>query len=90
MMFEITFKDFYELGYEEDAWHELYVVKNGLDEVLYVGITSQKIWDRWFGWNGHIFLSGPILVGRSSVGNKIVDHLPDAWEWKVQLWSLDD
>lgn len=71
-MLEITFKEFYELSYEGDAWHELYVVKNGLDEVLYVGITSQKIWDRWFGWNGHISLSGAILVGKSSVGCKIV------------------
>jgi len=90
MMLEITFREFYELEYEEDGLHELYVVKNGLDETLYVGITSQKIWDRWFGWNGHIFLSGAILEGRSSVGNKIVDHLPDSWKWKVQLWTLDD
>lgn len=89
-MLEITFKEFCELEYEEDGPHELYVVKNGLDETLYIGITSQKIWDRWFGWNGHIFLSGAILEGRSSVGNKIVDHLPDSWKWKIQLWSLDD
>lgn len=89
-MIEITFKEFYELEYKEDGLHELYVVKNGLDETLYIGITSQKIWDRWFGWNGHIFLSGAILEGRSSVGCRIVDHLPDSWAWIVQLWTLDD
>jgi hypothetical protein len=37
------------------------------------------------GWNGHIFDGGDFLDGRSSVGEKIVDHLPDSWEWKIQL-----
>jgi hypothetical protein len=54
-MIEITFKDFYELNYRETEAYELYVMKNGHDEVLYVGISSQNIWGRWFGWNGHIF-----------------------------------
>ena len=30
------------------------------------------------------------LIGESSVGQKVVDHLPDSWDWKIQLWSLDD
>ena len=90
MMIEITFREFYELKYQEDGFHELYVVKKDLCEILYVGISSQKIWDRWFGWNGHIFDGGDFLDGRSSVGEKIVDHLPDSWEWKIQLWTLED
>jgi hypothetical protein len=89
-MIEITFREFYELDYQEDGYHELYVMKNGLDEVLYIGITSQRIWDRWFGLNGHIFDGENFLNGRSSVGQKIVDHLPAAWEWKIQLWTLED
>ena len=86
-MIEITFKEFYKLEYEEDAVHELYIVKNCLNETLYIGITSQRIWDRWFGWNGHIFDSGDFLDGRSSIGIKIVDHFPDSWEWKIQSKS---
>jgi hypothetical protein len=36
-------------------------------------------------------MEGPnYLVGQSSVGEKIVDHLPDSWEWKIQLWTLED
>ncbi|MBI3170265.1 MAG: hypothetical protein HYZ22_17410 [Chloroflexi bacterium] len=89
-MIEITFKEFYELNYQEDAFHDLYVMKNGNDEVLYVGISSQKIWDRWFGWNGHIFDDHLILIGKSSIGQKVVDNLPDSWCWKIQLWTLDD
>lgn len=57
-MIEITFREFYELKYQEDALHELYVVKNGLGDILYIGITSQTIWERWFGWNGHIHVLG--------------------------------
>jgi hypothetical protein len=55
MMIEITFREFYELKYQEDGFHELYVVKNDLGEILYVGISSQKIWDRWLAGTG-IFL----------------------------------
>ncbi|MDO9299755.1 MAG: hypothetical protein Q7T89_00160 [Anaerolineales bacterium] len=48
-MIEITFREFYELKYQEDGFHELYVAKNDLGEILYVGISSQKNLDRWFG-----------------------------------------
>ena len=89
-MIEITFKDFYEYKYNEDGFHELYVMKNGFEDILYVGISNQNIWNRWFGWNGHIMAGPNFMVGESSVGRKIVDHLPDSWDWKIQLWTLDD
>ena len=90
MMIEITFKDFYEYKYREDGFHELYVMKNGLEEILYVGISNQNIWNRWFGWNGHIMDGPRYMVGESSVGQKIVDHLPDSCNWKIQLWTFKD
>jgi len=90
MMIEITFKDFYEYTYHEDGFYELYVMKNGLEEILYVGISTQNIWNRWFGWNGHIMDGPNFMVGESSVGRKVVDHLPDSWDWKIQLWTLND
>ncbi len=89
-MIEITFKDFYECKYSDDAPYELYVMKNGLGDALYIGISNQNIWDRWFGWNGHIMATDKFMIGESPVGQKIVDHLPDSWNWKIQLWTLDD
>ena len=36
-------------------------------------------------------MDGPnFMVGESSVGRKVVDHLPDSWNWKIQLWTLND
>jgi len=73
-MIEITFKDFCEYRYHEDGFYELYVVKNGLEEILYVGISDQNIWNRWFGWNDHIMGDASYMIGESTVGKKIVDH----------------
>jgi len=84
-MIEITFKNFFEYKYSHEEFHELYIMKNGLDEVLYIGISEQNIWNRWFGFNGHIRDGGNFLQGRSSVGEKVVDYLPDSWDWKIQL-----
>ncbi len=88
-MIEITFRDFYEHKYSDDGF-ELYVMKNALDDVLYVGISRNDVWNRWFAWNGHIARDAKFMVGESSVGQKITDHLPDSWSWKIQLWTLDD
>jgi len=87
---EITFKEFYLRTYPQEEFHELYLMKNELGEVLYVGISSQDIWDRWFGWNGHINEGDSYLLGKSAVGEKVVDHLPNSWDWKIQLWTLED
>ena len=39
-MIEISFREFFEYTYHEDEFHELYVMKNGLNEILY---SHQKI-----------------------------------------------
>lgn len=89
-MIEITFREFFEYKYRENGFHELYVMKNGLDETLYIGISSENIWNRWFGSRGHVMVGTNYLIGESSVGRKVVDHLPDSWDWKIQLWTLED
>jgi hypothetical protein len=89
-MIEITFREFFEYNYREDGVHELYVMKNGLGETLYIGISSENIWNRWFGPRGPILAGNNRMVGESSIGQKIVDHLPDSWDWKIQLWRLED
>ena len=89
-MIEITFREFFEYEYPHDGFYELYVMKNGLGQILYVGISSDNIWNRWFGSRGHVMVGTNYLVGQSSVGQKVVDHLPDSWIWKIQLWTYED
>ena len=88
-MIEISFKRFHDQDYVEKGY-DLYVMKNGLGDPLYVGISTQSIWERWFGWNGHMVWDGNIIYGTSAVGQKIEDHLPDLLKWKIQLWTLKD
>jgi hypothetical protein len=88
-MIEIDFEKFHNQDYVERGY-SLYVMKNGLDDALYVGISTRSIWDRWFGWNGHMVWDGNIIYGTSAVGQKIEYHLPDSMKWKIQLWALKD
>src|SRR4030095_4000896 len=89
-MIEISFREFFEYTYHEDGFHELYVMNNGLNEILYVGISSENIWNRWVGSCGQIMVGTNYLSGETWVGRKVVDYLPDSWDWKIQLWILDD
>jgi hypothetical protein len=88
-MIELRFKEFYDQNYDDEGYC-VYVMKNGLGDVLYVGISTADIWLRWFGGAGHIPWSGTMFYGNSTIGEKIVNHLPDSWAWKIQLWTLKD
>ena len=73
-MIELTFLSFHEQQYQEQQFC-LYVVRNASEDVLYVGISLNDIWERWFGWGGHMTWDGSV---------------PDSLKWKIQLWSLKD
>lgn len=88
-MIEITFENFHEHNFLEEGF-VLYVLKNGLNDPLYVGISRKNIWSRWFAFGGHMIWDGKHILGQSAVGHKIVDHLPDSLNWKIQLWTLQD
>lgn len=88
-MIEITFEEFHKQHYKEEGFN-LYVVKNGLGDVLYVGISENDVWGRWFGFGGHIVWDGKVIYGESPIGSKIEEHLPSSLLWKIQLWTLDD
>jgi hypothetical protein len=88
-MIELAFSEFHEQRYREQQYC-LYVVKNGSGDVLYVGISKNDVWERWFGWGGHFTWDGDVLSGESPVGVKIENHLPDSLKWKIQLWNLED
>jgi hypothetical protein len=88
-MIELGLEDFHEHNYE-DAGFCLYVMKNGLDEVLYIGISTVDVWDRWFGWGGHMTWDGKVIYGESPIAVRIENHLPESLHWKIQLWTLKD
>jgi len=88
-MIELEFQQFHDQDYRENGY-ELYVVRNGLGDVLYVGISTNNIWERWFGWGGHMMWDGNVIYGESPIGVKIENHLPDSLNWKIQLWTLED
>jgi hypothetical protein len=88
-MIEVTFLEFHGQQYPEDRFC-LYVMKNGSDDILYVGISTNNVWERWFSWGGHMTWDGNVIYGESPVGVKIEDHLPDSLNWKIQLWTLND
>ena len=74
-MIELPIQQFHDQDYRK-LRYELYVMKNGLGEVLYVGISTRDIWDRWFGWGGHMTWDGYVIYGESPVGIRIENHLP--------------
>jgi hypothetical protein len=88
-MIELTFLDFHEQQYTEQRFC-LYVIKNGNEDILYVGISTNDIWERWFGWGGHMTWDGKTIYGESPIGTHIEDHLPASLHWKIQLWSFKD
>lgn len=88
-MIELTFLEFHEQQYDEQQCC-LYVVRNGSEDILYVGISTNDIWERWFGWGGHMTWDGKVIYGESPIGVKIGNHLPDSLKWKIQLWTLND
>jgi hypothetical protein len=95
-MIELSFFDFHENyhnirdeKFPNDIF-QLYVVKNGWGDVLYVGISTIDVWGRWFGWGGHMCWDGNVIYGDSPIGVKIENNLPNSLQWMIQLWSLDD
>ena len=86
-MIELDFQQFHDQKYREQRY-ELYMLKNGLGDILYIGISKNDVWQRWFGWGGHMTWDGKVIYGESPVGVKIENHLPDSLSWKIQLWTL--
>ena len=46
-MIELSFCEFHDYKYREQGY-ELYVMKNGLGDILYIGISTTDVWGRWF------------------------------------------
>ena len=90
-MISLTFEQFQNGDYEDNANHELYIVKDN-KSVLYVGISSRGIWNRWFGkLDPHI---GRNYEGKAyhgtNLGRAILNNLPRSLAWTIELWTIDD
>lgn len=92
----MSFEKFYEsggVGIDEDGINkQLYVVRTD-QEILYVGISKVGIYHRWFeGAGSHIGFSryGGEILGRSSIGQIILDNRPMSMEWSFDFWTLKE
>jgi len=88
-MIELSFRNFYEQKYDDEGCC-LYVMKDGLGDILSIGISTNHVWVRWFGGRGHLPWTGTMFYGNSIIGEKIASHFPKSWDWKIQLWTLED
>lgn len=90
-MLSILFSEFVAGDFDDDAEnHQLYVVKAG-NEVLYIGITNDLIWNRWFSQgSSHMQIANGLLKGYSTVGRAIEDNLPESLGWTIAMYTLED
>ena len=89
-MIELTFSAFLHGDYE-DQGYELYLVRDA-EQIMYIGISSVSVWDRWFSNLGSHMLVLPNgrLRGNSIIGEAIARRLPDSLDWKIELWTKED
>lgn len=80
----MTFEEFIEGNFPEDDY-SLYIVWRGA-ECLYIGISKDNIWNRWFSRNGcHIRMTDNHMIGNSIIGREIVKNLPQSLQWTIEL-----
>jgi len=89
-MITLTFAEFRDGQRDQEDDFELYIIKRN-DETLYVGISKQGVWNRWFGSWGHMprNIYGEFLYN-SGISREIIEHAPQSDNWIVELWTLDD
>jgi len=90
-MKELKFSEFYQGQFSDDGY-ELYIVKDIEKNVMYIGISRDSIWHRWFGgsishMNSHA--TGKVY-GKSYIGEVIERRLPSSWDWLIELWTKED
>jgi hypothetical protein len=87
----MTLAEFYAAEYDESYDVGVYVIKNG--NVLYVGMSTSNIWNRWFygTFRSHLERDGNgRWWGNTPVGRAVASNMPDSWQWKIELWGLRD
>jgi hypothetical protein len=90
-MLAMFFSDFY-IGEYEDLGYELYLLRDSEGVAMYIGITKDSIWHRWFeGGTSHMeSQTGGRLYGKSVIGEVIERRFPHSWNWTIELWRKND
>jgi hypothetical protein len=90
-MNKLTFAEFYKGNYDE-LGYELYVVKDIEENVMYIGISQQSIWHRWFGCGtSHMEVGFEGMVyGISTIAKVIERRFPLSWNWTIELFTKED
>jgi hypothetical protein len=90
-MKSLKFSEFYK-GQFEDEGYELYFVKNIEEKPMYIGISRNSIWHRWFGGGpSHMDVDADGKVyGKSYFGEVIERRLPSSWDWIIELWTKEE
>src|SRR5215216_3788094 len=90
-MKSFKFSEFYKGQFVDDGF-ELYLLKDTDKKVLYIGISRDSIWHRWFGGGtSHMDIDAAgNICGKSYVGEAIARGFPVSWNWMIELWTLED
>jgi hypothetical protein len=90
-MIAIKFSEFYKGDYD-DHGYELYIIKDSNDKVMYIGISRDSVWHRWFGGGpSHMDTDAAgKIYGKSYVGEVIERRFPSSWDWIIELWTRED
>jgi hypothetical protein len=87
----MKFSEFYK-GHFTDEGFELYLVKDIDGQAMYIGISRDSIWHRWFGGGpSHMDtnLAGKVY-GKSYFGEVIERRFPGSWDWIIELWTKEE
>ena len=90
-MIALRFSEFYKGNYD-DHGYQLYIIKDAGGDVMYIGISRMSIWHRWFGGStSHMGVTADgKIFGSSHIGQVVEGHLPDSWNWTIELWTRED
>ena len=91
-MIELTLSKFWKGKYDDHGeLHSLYVLKAGTC-VLYIGISREDIWRRWFNApSSHLSKVAPSTwCFNSKAGEAVLRCYPESMKWVIELWTADD
>ncbi len=90
-MKSLKFSEFYKGQFADDGY-ELYIVKDNNEKIMYIGISRDSIWHRWFG-GGQSHMDTNTdgkIYGKSYIGEVVKRRFPSSWDWIIELWTTED
>jgi hypothetical protein len=90
-MKSLKISDFYT-GLFVDEGYELYLVKDIEGLLMYIGISRDSVWHRWFGGGPSHMDANPEgkVYGKSYFGEVIERRFPHSWNWTIELWTKEE